>query len=85
MFYNDLRPNKNGWSQWKKKFLWFPRKITFEDVLSSTKTTRWIWLQDVYVRHKLSYQYSQGLLIDITTTLRTYEYAEDLFDMMKRP
>ena len=84
MFYNDLRPKKDGWSPWKKKFLWLPRKITFDDVHSSTTSTRWIWLQEIYVRHKLSFRESKGLMVDITTTSRTYEYAEDLFDMMKR-
>jgi len=84
MFYADLRPDNNGWGPWKKKFLWIPKKITFADIQDQTTSTSWMWLKTIYVRSKISFHYSEGVLIDITTTLRTYEYAENLFDLMKK-
>lgn len=84
MFYSDLRPDNNGWGPWKKKFLWLPKKITFTDIQDQTTSTNWMWLKTVHVRNKISFQYSEGILIDITRTIRTYEYAKDLFDLMRR-
>jgi len=84
MFYSDLRPDNNGWGPWKKKFLWLPKKITFTDIQNEDTISKWMWLTTIYVRSKVSFQYSEGTLIDITTTLRTYDYAKDLFDMIKK-
>ena len=84
MFYHDLKPNNNGWGPWRKKFLWLPKKITFTNEITHINLTKWFWLTNIYVRSKVHFYYSEGTLIDITTTIRTDEYAKDLFDIMKK-
>jgi len=82
MFYHNLRPNSKG--PWQKKFLWFPKKITFTNIQGEVTLTKWMWLTNIYVRSKVHFYYSEGILVDITKTIQTYEYAEDLFDIIKK-
>ena len=84
MFYHDLKPNNKGWGPWKKKFLWLPKRIVFTNVLDQSEITQWLWLTNIYVRSKLHFYYSEGTLIDITKTIRTFDYAKDLFEIMKK-
>lgn len=82
MFYHSLKPNGKG--IWKKKFLWLPKKITFTDIQNEVILSKWMWLTTVYVRTKVHFYYSEGTLIDVTKTIETNEYAQDLFDILKK-
>ena len=70
------------WEPWQQKFCWLPKKIiitvAFDDspYRNSYNMTKWVWFKTIFVRKRIKMHYPE--------TTYEYEYAEDLFDLMRQ-
>lgn len=78
------RYEKLNWEPWKEKFCWFPTRIVVIVLVDDNpyrpfyKMANWVWLKTIFVRKRLIITYSEDKYE------YEYEYAEDLFDLMKK-
>ena len=84
----DVKVNYGGfeqpnWDAWQEKFFWYPKKIVVNRQLPDTrvylKVSKWIWLKTIYVRRRRVKFFPTISPVDFE-----YEYAEDLFDLIKK-
>lgn len=70
-----------AWEPWQSKFCWLPTKIETKVIMNDKPlrpyyvTHKWIWLRTIYFRRRE--------LSKINDTYE-YEYADDLFELMKK-
>ena len=78
----DLKLNYGGytepkWEDWQEKFCWLPTKIIVKaEAPYDISYYKYVWLKRIYFRRRLVSFYPQYNY--------QYEYAEDLFDLIKR-
>jgi len=73
---------KETWSPWQAKFCWFPTKIIIkvptDDAPNRTywEVSKFVWWRTIYVRQRIKTHFPENNY--------EYEYAEDLFDLIKK-
>ena len=71
--------NTRPWSPWKEKFCWWPTRIVLTaEHPYDFSYSKHVWLKKIFVRRRPRYPSND------TEQTYEYEYAEDLFDLMKQ-
>lgn len=70
------------WEPWQSKFCWLPTKIVMQVSTDDGpyrpywKVSKLVWWRTIYIRRRLITHYPENNY--------EYEYAEDLFDLIKK-
>ena len=65
------------WGPWKEKFCWWPTQIVLRaEYPYDYSYSKYVWFKKIYLRRRLRAHYPENNF--------EYEYAEDLFDLMKQ-
>ena len=67
------------WEPWREKFCWFPTRITLDaHEPYDYRYSKYVWLKRIYVRRHVTHlHFGEKHYYD-------YQYAEDLFEMIKK-
>ena len=83
----NLKVNYGGhkelnWEDWQEKFCWLPGRIIIKVMTDDEpyrpfwKVYKWVWWRTIYSRRRI--------ILHFPETKYEYEYAEDLFDLIKQ-